>query len=169
MVKVLGKILNFVTVFLIAACFLLTAPVLLNKKPYIVMSGSMEPNIHTGSVAYVDRNFSGDDAKIGDVIAFTTGDIFVTHRVIEINDDNELITKGDANDAEDLAPVPRQSVIGKTVFSVPYVGYVIKTLKGRMMIYIVALFVLAHIMIGILQSEDSETEDEKDSTKEKEE
>lgn len=48
-----------------------------------------------------------------------------THRVIEVNEETrEFKTKGDANEVEDLAPVPFENVIGKAGMSVPMVGYI---------------------------------------------
>ena len=56
-------------------------------------------------------------------------DTVATHRIIEILPDEEdssvlrFRTQGDANDAPDGTPVHYKNVIGKPVFSVPYLGY----------------------------------------------
>ena len=53
-----------------------------------------------------------------------------THRVVGIVPDEEdptvirFRTKGDANDAEDGGLVHYKNVIGRPVFSIPYLGYV---------------------------------------------
>ena len=151
-IKVLAKFLDVITVGIIIVCIGLVTPILFHIKPYVVMSGSMEPKIHTGAVAYVDTNFTGAEAEIGDIIAFESGDIFVTHRVVDIDASNELITKGDANDAEDIAPISRDKVIGKTVFSVPFVGYVIERVRGKLLMYVAALIILLNVMMNLLLS-----------------
>lgn len=151
-VKILSKVIDLVTLGIVIVCIGLLLPMIFKIKPYVVMSGSMEPQISTGSVAYIDTKFDGSEAEIGDIVAFESGEIFITHRVIDINSDNELITKGDANTSEDIAPISRDKVIGKTVFSIPYVGFVIERIKGKMLIYIAALILLLNIMMNMLVS-----------------
>lgn len=57
-------------------------------------------------------------------------DTVATHRVVEVVPDEtdpsvvRFRTKGDANDAADGALVHYRNVIGKPVFSIPYLGYV---------------------------------------------
>ena len=47
-----------------------------------------------------------------------------THRVIEIDAENQhFYTKGDANNAPDGAPVYFKNLIGRPVFTIPYLGY----------------------------------------------
>lgn len=101
-------------------------------KTYIVLSGSMEPAILTGSLAYVDTGIECNEIIEGDVIAFDIGDNkVVTHRVVENDADSQvMITKGDANESIDLAPVAYTDLIGETVFSIPYLGFLLMALKS---------------------------------------
>lgn len=98
----------------------------------IVQSGSMEPAIHTGSIVVIKNS---PDYVVGDVITFgrtRPGVIPTTHRIVEIKQNgNEVsfVTKGDANSSEDMSEVKRESVIGKVLFSVPYLGYVVDMAK----------------------------------------
>lgn len=62
-------------------------------------SNSMSPTITTNDLIIVHLN---EDIKEGDIITYEDGDMFVTHRVIEVNDTG-YITKGDANQSEDQA------------------------------------------------------------------
>lgn len=92
-----------------------------------VLSGSMEPDIHTGSIISIKAVENPTGFKKGDVITFQTEeDILITHRITEVNDSgNQYITKGDANDAADRDPVNAANIIGTyTGFTIPYVGYV---------------------------------------------
>ena len=75
----------------------------------MVLSGSMEPKIRTGGLVFTDT--SRKDPQIGDIITYSLNDSFVTHRVIR-REGSMLITKGDANDGEDLAPVSAEQVLG---------------------------------------------------------
>lgn len=121
----------YLTIFFIIALFLLSAfgrfdTNIVRYDVLAVLSGSMEPNIQTGSIIFIDKHVDGNDIGIGDIITYETQDnVVVTHRIIEAND-NEYITKGDANDGADLQPVLPENIIGKyTNVTIPYVGYIL--------------------------------------------
>lgn len=119
----------------------------LNIHPHIVVSGSMEPEIHTGSLCFID--YRDKDAKPGDIIAFKSGSVTVTHRVIRKTEDG-YITKGDNNDSEDLKPVKREDILGKNIFWIRGIGYAamsVKTLKG---VLIIGILFICLILEGIL-------------------
>ncbi len=124
--KIISKILSFIAIFtVVTLTVLLVGTRLIGYTPYTVLSGSMEPHYHVGSVVYVtDVNL--EDLKEKDCITYRiSGGTIVTHRIIEVIEDNgELFfrTKGDANKTPD-GILPASSVIGKTVFSIPYLGY----------------------------------------------
>lgn len=101
-------------------------------KTFAVLSGSMEPAILTGSLAYVDTGVECNEIAEGDVVAFDIGDNkVVTHRVVENDVDGQImITKGDANVDVDLAPVTYADYIGETVFSIPYLGFLLMAFKS---------------------------------------
>lgn len=93
--------------------------------PFIVLSGSMEPKVKTGSVVMIwpDTLYS-----IGDIITFSgsSSDQFTTHRIMQVYNDNGTITyqtQGDANHNPDPNPVSKEKVKGKVVAHLPYVGY----------------------------------------------
>ena len=118
-------------IFAAALCIILSAVVclMLQIKPAIVVSGSMEPEIHTGSLVFIDMKKT--EAEVGDIIAFEKGSIFVTHRIEKITEEG-YITKGDANKTADMGVVTDDAVIGTALFSIPYVGYFIRTLSIRL-------------------------------------
>lgn len=92
---------------------------------YTVLSGSMEPTYHTGSVIYV-KSCDASEVQVGDPITFVLNEdlVVATHRVIEIDaEQGAFYTKGDANEAADGSPVLYENLIGKPVFSIPYLGY----------------------------------------------
>ena len=102
---------------------------LVGLQPYTVLSGSMEPTYKTGSIIYVKKT-DYHSLRVGDPISFMVNERTVaTHRIVEIvpdADDPETIrfrTKGDNNDTAD-GLVHYKNVIGKVLFSIPYLGYV---------------------------------------------
>ena len=88
-----------------------------------------------------------------DIIAFKNeAGQTITHRIADIQfaEGTEYITKGDANNTQDTAPVPSDKVVGKAYFHIPYVGYFINYLKtpkgfGLLVILPTALFILSEI------------------------
>ena len=64
------------------------------------------------------------DINIGDVIVFKgNSQNPIIHRAIQI-DNGKIITKGDHNLQADPVPVDSASVIGKSLFKIPYLGWV---------------------------------------------
>ena len=103
---------------------------LFGLQVYTVLSGSMEPTYHTGSLIYVKRV---DPFTItpGQPITFLLDeDTVATHRVVEVVPDEEdasvvrFRTKGDANDSKDGGLVHSNNLLGTPVFTIPYLGYV---------------------------------------------
>lgn len=119
---------NTVLGLMLVIALLLLLPGLFGARPYVVYSGSMEPEIPTGAVVFIkEEDFS---PKIGDIITFHNGDTVVTHRIVK-KENSIFITKGDANKTADPVPVKASQIIGRVVFYLPYLGYVIHFLKAR--------------------------------------
>ena len=112
-------------------------------KPVVVMSGSMEPAIRTGSLAFIDT--SDREVFKGDVVSFRTGDMLVTHRVIEVTE-NGYRTKGDNNEAADAGIVKDSSIEGKILFSIPGAGYFLKTAALPAGIAVILLYIFMKII-----------------------
>jgi signal peptidase I len=97
-------------------------PQLLGYEIYDVVSGSMEPALPVGSVVYVEPVMP-EEVAVGDIIAFSSGDSVITHRVTENRIvEGEIYTKGDANDTADFSPVAYDQVIGRVKYHLPLLG-----------------------------------------------
>ena len=83
-----------------------------------VASGSMEPTLYIDDVILV--NVTQDNLKKGDIIAFQSDDVVITHRILLIDDDT-ITVKGDKNNTIDK-PISRSQVIGKVVKVLPKFG-----------------------------------------------
>lgn len=134
MSKAIKKIWNAVTTVLVVAvviaALLLVGARIAGLQVFTVLSGSMEPAYHTGSLIYV-KGTDPYELKEEDVITFMVDeDTIVTHRITEVvpdENDSTVVrfhTKGDANDVEDGALVHYKNVIGTPIFTIPYMGYV---------------------------------------------
>lgn len=115
-------LLCLITITLLFIVSISALPRIVGIKPYIVLSGSMEPVIQTGSMAYINSNADPYAIQIGDIITYKLADHTVTHRVVD-KTLTSVITKGDANEENDFSPVLRSSILGKYIFSIPYLGY----------------------------------------------
>jgi len=123
----------------LVVCFALFAvliPSVFSGSLAIVRSSSMEPAMRAGALA-VMLPIDGGDVKVGDIIAFdppwdSGSDVTVSHRVIGVLDNGQLRfdTKGDALEGSDPYYVPAESVQGKVLFSIPYLGYAANSALG---------------------------------------
>ena len=124
--SVLKKVANFIVNVIMALVFLILLVVIVIKlnmlvsgKNYFlingysifcVATGSMEPTISQNDIIIVKQS---DTYKVDDIITFIKGEEFITHRIVSINDET-VTTKGDANNAVDVA-ISRDKIIGKVV------------------------------------------------------
>ena len=125
-----NAITSLLVILVVIGAMLLGGVRILGYQVFTVLSGSMEPVYHTGSLIYV-KDVDYRDLGEGDVITFLLNeDTVATHRIVGVVPDEEdpsvvrYRTKGDANDAEDGALVHYKNVIGSPVFTIPYLGYV---------------------------------------------
>lgn len=147
--KTVRKIWNIITTLLvvIVAVFalLLVGARLVGMQVFSVLSGSMEPEYHVGSLIYV--KVLDDEEKhelaVGDDITFMLDeDTVATHRVVEVvPDENDpsvirFRTQGIANDAVDGSLVHYKNVIGTPVFTIPQLGYVANYIQNPPGMYI---------------------------------
>ena len=130
-------------------------PIIFGIKPFVVLSGSMEKEIKTGSIVYVNSNIKVEDIKVGDIIAFSINNGHATHRVISINDNRTFTTKGDANQTEDLTQVKFENYMGKTIFSIPYLGYIVSNLQAHIKL-VIALGILSIILVIVVNKDNKE-------------
>jgi signal peptidase len=159
---------------------LLAGARLVGLQVYTVLSGSMEPNYHVGSVIYV-KEVDPSTLKVGDAISFLISEKTVaTHRIIEVLPDESdpnvirFRTKGDNNDIEDTNPVHCNNVLGKVVGTIPLLGYVSNFVQNPPGTYIaiaaMAILILAVFVPDIignakkLQAEEEEKQKQEESS-----
>lgn len=152
--KVLTIIKNIIYLILIAAVATIAVLLVLSSdrspvdlRSFTVLSGSMEPSLHTGGVVFIRPT---DTYTSGDIVTYQVREenITVTHRIIAVKQENgelSFITKGDANEDPDPAPVSRDQIVGKVVFSLPLLGYAVNFAKTKA--GFIALIVLPAFLI----------------------
>lgn len=140
---------------LIGVCLPLTAPRLFGYHIYTVISRSMEPAIPMGSLLYI-KETEPSLVETGEVIAFygaKDAASIVTHRVVENHVVmGEFITKGDANQTEDMNPIPYANFIGKVEKAYPKIGVYAQILTGKEGKFIAGGVIVAAMLMQVLAS-----------------
>lgn len=94
---------------------------------FIITSGSMEPTINTGDFIIISK-IDASQLKVNDVITFKKDNSIVTHRIINMKNENGeyyFTTQGDANNVEDTNTVTPSEIIGEYNFTIPLLGKII--------------------------------------------
>lgn len=143
----------------------------------VVVSGSMEPNLHKGDLLFLegkdaDKIKDGTiEGKEGDIIVFDARELWahapsdpIVHRVIDkkYDDSWSFLTKGDANPSEDAAWVPEERILGVVVGRIPYIGWVkiVLTDSGLLipLLVIVSVLLVISLIWDLAKKEDDEEE-----------
>ncbi len=130
-------------------------PNVFGYKPFIVLSGSMEVEIHKGDLV-ITKMVNPKTLKKKDIIAFrdTEGTV-TTHRIIDIvSEDGKkyFITKGDNNSAQDQKLVEFKDVEGLYVGRIPGVGSIMNSLSEPTTIVILLLGITVIFVLGFMIS-----------------
>jgi signal peptidase len=131
-------------------------PTFRGYKALSVISGSMEPTIHTGDVIIIRPVARAEEIARGDILTFRSkekADMLITHRVdgvIMVNGaPKAFVTKGDNNESQDLATVAFEQVIGRYQFRLPYFGYVASFIRKP--VGVVLLVILPGLLLIALE------------------
>ncbi|NVM43321.1 MAG: signal peptidase I [Candidatus Lokiarchaeota archaeon] len=170
---------SYLVYFILQVSFNTESPIV------VVISGSMEPNIHKGDLLFV-AGMDADDIKNGtavdkdgDVIVFDARGLWpgapqepIVHRVIDkyqIGDTWYFRTKGDANSLPDAVDIPESRVIGVVIGGIPYIGWVkiFLTESGLLIPLLVVISVLLIISIVSDVIKEQHEEEVKDNKKDK--
>jgi signal peptidase len=109
---------------LLMLLFWTLAPMIMGWQSYVIMSGSMAPRLFPGDVV-LSQPMGADKVSLGQIILMDNparAGTTLVHRAVGRNPDGSLVTRGDANAAEDSTPVPAELVRGLPRLRVPYVG-----------------------------------------------
>ena len=134
---------------LVALGLLIATLLLLPFQLLAVRTGSMAPTIGVRAAVLVHTG----EYREGEPIAFTHSGVVITHRLVSVNPDGTLVTKGDANDTPDPWVVRPTDVIGGVVGSVPALGYWLVYLKSGAGFASVAFAVAAMMLMWPLGKE----------------
>ena len=144
-----SKISKSLSYSLVGAAVILLAFIALGGRVMTVVSGSMEPQIGVGDIAVVVPD---SDIYVGDIVAFKGPSSPILHRVIDVKAEKEstyYTTKGDANNTPDPYKISNKDIIGKLLFTIPYLGYPIvygAALLGGLLNFATAIIVSIYFL-----------------------
>ena len=138
--RVLRALLRFLAMtavgFAIGIAVALAAPLAFHARPLVVLSGSMEPALRTGDVSVV-RSIAPLDARPGDIVTFRdpdNADRLITHRVRAMRVQGDAVvfrTRGDANNVSEHWRVPATGEIGRLMYRIPKLGWVLSYARSK--------------------------------------
>jgi len=129
-----GVLLKTIGIVIIIAILLLSlaafVPPLFHYQTANIISGSMAPEIPVDSYVLASEG-NYEELQPGQIIMFDLNGTTVTHRVVS-NDPAErsVVTKGDANEREDMHPVSYSQITGIVRFHMPLLGKVLHFISG---------------------------------------
>ena len=126
-------------------------PSFLGIKTYVIISGSMEPNINIGDIVIAKSIKNKEESiKVGDIISYRKGQNVITHRITNIEKDENgilrIATKGDNNNTEDSERILINNIEGKVITIIPKIGYITLILKDKVLI--ILIFKIAYVYIS---------------------
>lgn len=126
---------------------------------YVVQSGSMQPAIKRKAVVLVQPQSEYEKGEIITIDESPNSDVTVTHRIHEIEEEEGrrvFTTKGDANESPDGEKRTKEQIIGKVVFSIPYLGYPVsfaQTQEGLLVLVIIPAVIIVYSEIISIKNE----------------
>lgn len=129
MMSIIQKILDGICAIVILCILTFSLLYGIGVKPYLMVTGSMDPTIPIGSICFINTNYSFQKLATQDIIMYQTPKQRVIHRIIEKKEDGYK-TKGDANSKEDVKTITSDLYLGKYVFSIPKLGYFTSKIDG---------------------------------------
>lgn len=137
-----------------------TPPTVFGIIPLVALSGSMDGNMEdsfgAGSMVIMTKP---KDIQIGDIIAFRDPSakelVIVSHRVVDMypqDGETRYVTKGDANNTNDLGTIGEADLIGKYAFHIEKLGDFALFMREPIgMLLFIGLPVLAFILYDIIR------------------
>ena len=111
--KIVAWTITLIVVLALVFCLIIVVQTKSSKKPflfgyasYVIVSGSMEPELQVGDVILIKKVNSIDELKVGDTITYlgkedTFAGKTVTHRIVRI-EGNTIVTRGISEQIEKI-------------------------------------------------------------------
>ena len=119
---------------------------LLGYRPFVLMSGSMEPLYTEGSLCVIDTHVPLDDLTVGDVLVYRTGDFLVLLHLVDVYDATDGVVnaklQGDTNNIAQDVELSRINYVGRAVFTIPSLGVAVSHTPPALIWSLVAVLIV---------------------------
>lgn len=144
------KIQNSIFLFLTTYLICLIVATLFKVKVLLVTSNSMKPEFEFGDVLLVKNQ---EQYSLQDIVSYRIKDIVVTHRLVAIHSNSELMfeTKGDANKSADSVLINNTQILGKLFLVIPKIGYLVLFLQSKytsILLIVLTSFVFSKFLLN---------------------
>lgn len=156
--KIKHKIFKIVLLSILFILFIINLILSFEENTHIcgiyvfnIISESMVPTLDVNDVVVV-KKCKPTELQVGDIITYEIDGRTVSHRIIQITKDaNVLITtKGDNNEVQDPVPIKGDQVFGKMLFRVRKIGKIVGYIQNvRGLINIVIFIFIVYILISL--------------------
>jgi signal peptidase len=139
--------------FVLAILLSSVLPLAFGDRSLVVRSGSMTPAIRTGDIVAV-HPIAPTSARIGDIVTFDNHGKLTSHRARAIERRGTSViftTQGDANTGQEHWKVPANGRIGRVMYRVPKLGFVVVKVQspaGRLVLIIIPALLLGFAVLG---------------------
>ena len=125
-------------------------PSFFGYKNYTIVSRSMENTINKNDVIII-KEVSQNEINKNDIIAFYQNNQVITHRIVDVIEDNGVIkyvTKGDNNVHEDKELVTYEQIEGKYQFKLNGFGVILRILQNPVTLIILIIILILNCLYG---------------------
>ncbi len=125
-------------------------PSFFGYKNYTIVSRSMENTINKNDVIII-KEVSQNEINKNDIIAFYQNNQVITHRIVDVIEDNGVIkyvTKGDNNVHEDKELVTYEQIEGKYQFKLNGFGVILRILQNLVTLIILIIILILNCLYG---------------------
>lgn len=150
-IKIGNVLYNILAIVTVIAVLFVGFNIVTGAKGYAVTSDSMAKKLNVGDVVF-SKKVSFEELEKGDIVTVRINEkSFFTHRIVDIDKENRTVTtRGDANAVNDPIPAKAEMIVGRMVYSVPFLGYISILFNGGSNItLLIVLIILAAVLIAV--------------------
>ena len=153
------KFLKYIMLIVFIVLFVINLILSFEEKTHIfgiymfnIVSESMEPTLYKNDVVFVQK-CDISELKKGDIITFEQEGRVISHRIINITKEKNVIkfeTKGDNNEIPDPDKVPEGQVYGKVLYKIGKIGQAVSYIQNvRGFINVVIFAIIVYILVSL--------------------
>lgn len=152
-IKAKNVLFNILVIVTLVAVGTVAFNLITGAKCYAVTSDSMADRLERGDAVF-SKPVDFEELKVGDIITVKVGNAgYFTHRIVDIDSQAKTVTtRGDANAADDPMPTEEKQIVGRLIFSIPFLGYLSIIFSGFSVYKVLIILVLVAAVLMAVNS-----------------